>query len=161
RAHRAAAAVRRGRGQFAGRDRHTHRRQRLTAAPASPRQLERGAPGRAGGSWARACPADPGRRERPPARATGSAAGEGGAGRRAETRREAGGDAQGGGRETHGRSWAAGRAPGWEYATAEAPAREEANVVTAIVLIRADVARIPETAESIAQIPQVTEVYSV
>jgi DNA-binding Lrp family transcriptional regulator len=34
-------------------------------------------------------------------------------------------------------------------------------VVTAIVLIKADVARIPETAEEIAQIPAVTEVYSV
>lgn len=34
-------------------------------------------------------------------------------------------------------------------------------MVTAIVLIKADVARIPETAETIAQIPQVTEVYSV
>jgi DNA-binding Lrp family transcriptional regulator len=34
-------------------------------------------------------------------------------------------------------------------------------VVTAIVLIRADVARIPETAEHIAQIPEVSEVYSV
>jgi DNA-binding Lrp family transcriptional regulator len=34
-------------------------------------------------------------------------------------------------------------------------------VVTAIVLIRSDVARIPETAEKIADIPQVTEVYSV
>lgn len=34
-------------------------------------------------------------------------------------------------------------------------------MVTAIVLIRADVTRIPETAEAIAQIPQVTEVYSV
>jgi DNA-binding Lrp family transcriptional regulator len=34
-------------------------------------------------------------------------------------------------------------------------------VVTAIVLIRSDVARIPETAEAIAQIPRVTEVYSV
>ena len=34
-------------------------------------------------------------------------------------------------------------------------------MVTAIVLVRADVARIPETAEAIAQIPQVTEVYSV
>src|SRR6266568_4488071 len=42
-----------------------------------------------------------------------------------------------------------------------ARAREEADVVTAIVLIRADVARIPETAEAIAQIPQVSEVYSV
>ncbi len=34
-------------------------------------------------------------------------------------------------------------------------------MVTAIVLIRAEVNRIPETAETIAQIPQVTEVYSV
>jgi DNA-binding Lrp family transcriptional regulator len=34
-------------------------------------------------------------------------------------------------------------------------------VVTAIVLIKADVARIPETAELIAQMPQVSEVYSV
>lgn len=34
-------------------------------------------------------------------------------------------------------------------------------MVTAIVLIRAEVAGIPETAESIAQIPEVTEVYSV
>jgi DNA-binding Lrp family transcriptional regulator len=34
-------------------------------------------------------------------------------------------------------------------------------VVTAIVLVRADVARIPQTAEAIAQIPQVSEVYSV
>jgi len=34
-------------------------------------------------------------------------------------------------------------------------------VVTAIVLIRADVARIPETGAAIAQIPEVTEVYSV
>ena len=34
-------------------------------------------------------------------------------------------------------------------------------MVTAIVLVRADVARIPEIAEAIAQIPQVTEVYSV
>jgi DNA-binding Lrp family transcriptional regulator len=34
-------------------------------------------------------------------------------------------------------------------------------VITAIVLIRAEVARIPETAEKIADIPQVTEVYSV
>jgi DNA-binding Lrp family transcriptional regulator len=34
-------------------------------------------------------------------------------------------------------------------------------VVTAIVLIKTDVARIPETAEAIAQLPQVTEVYSV
>ncbi|HUC23685.1 MAG TPA: Lrp/AsnC ligand binding domain-containing protein [Streptosporangiaceae bacterium] len=34
-------------------------------------------------------------------------------------------------------------------------------MVTAIVLIKADVADIPETAEAIAQIPAVTEVYSV
>jgi DNA-binding Lrp family transcriptional regulator len=34
-------------------------------------------------------------------------------------------------------------------------------MVTAIVLIKADVARIPQTAEAIAQIPQVSEVYSV
>jgi DNA-binding Lrp family transcriptional regulator len=34
-------------------------------------------------------------------------------------------------------------------------------VITAIVLIKADVARIPETAETIAEMPAVTEVYSV
>jgi DNA-binding Lrp family transcriptional regulator len=34
-------------------------------------------------------------------------------------------------------------------------------VVTAIVLVKADVARIHETAEAIAQIPAVSEVYSV
>ena len=34
-------------------------------------------------------------------------------------------------------------------------------MVTAIVLIKSDVARIPETAELIAQLPSVTEVYSV
>lgn len=34
-------------------------------------------------------------------------------------------------------------------------------MVTAIVLIKADVARIPETAAAIAQIQQVSEVYSV
>ena len=34
-------------------------------------------------------------------------------------------------------------------------------MVTAIVLIKADVARIPETAETIAAMPAVTEVYSV
>lgn len=34
-------------------------------------------------------------------------------------------------------------------------------MVTAIVLIKADVAGIPETAEAIAQIPAVSEVYSV
>jgi DNA-binding Lrp family transcriptional regulator len=38
---------------------------------------------------------------------------------------------------------------------------QEEAVVTAIVLIKADVASIPETAEAIAQIPAVTEVYSV
>jgi DNA-binding Lrp family transcriptional regulator len=34
-------------------------------------------------------------------------------------------------------------------------------VVTAIVLVKTDVARIPETAEAIAQIAEVSEVYSV
>jgi DNA-binding Lrp family transcriptional regulator len=34
-------------------------------------------------------------------------------------------------------------------------------VVTAIVLIKADIQRIPEVAELIVQIPEVTEVYSV
>ena len=34
-------------------------------------------------------------------------------------------------------------------------------MVTAIVLIKADVARIPETAETVAQLASVTEVYSV
>ncbi len=34
-------------------------------------------------------------------------------------------------------------------------------MVTAIVLIKTDVARIPETAETVAQIPAVSEVYSV
>jgi DNA-binding Lrp family transcriptional regulator len=38
---------------------------------------------------------------------------------------------------------------------------QEEVVVTAIVLIKADVASIPETAEAIALIPAVTEVYSV
>jgi DNA-binding Lrp family transcriptional regulator len=38
---------------------------------------------------------------------------------------------------------------------------QEEVVVTAIVLIKSDVASIPETAEAIAQIPAVTEVYSV
>ena len=38
---------------------------------------------------------------------------------------------------------------------------EEANVVTAIVLVRTDVAAIPETGEAIAEIPEVSEVYSV
>jgi len=42
-----------------------------------------------------------------------------------------------------------------------APERREAHLVTAIVLIKSDVARIPETAESIAQIDGVSEVYSV
>ena len=45
--------------------------------------------------------------------------------------------------------------------TAQAPAIQEAAMVTAIVLIKADVTRIPETAEAIAQISQVSEVYSV
>ncbi len=53
----------------------------------------------------------------------------------------------GGGRYATGHGWAS--APG------------EADVITAIVLVRADVARIPETAEAIAQIPEVSEVYSV
>jgi DNA-binding Lrp family transcriptional regulator len=44
---------------------------------------------------------------------------------------------------------------------AKVPKIEEAAMVTAIVLIKADVARIPETAEAIAQIQQVSEVYSV
>jgi DNA-binding Lrp family transcriptional regulator len=34
-------------------------------------------------------------------------------------------------------------------------------VVTAIVLVRAEIQRIPEVAEMIAQIPEVSEVYSV
>jgi DNA-binding Lrp family transcriptional regulator len=34
-------------------------------------------------------------------------------------------------------------------------------VITAIVLVKTDVARIPETAETIAEIPEVSEVYSV
>ena len=38
---------------------------------------------------------------------------------------------------------------------------KEVAVVTAIVLIKTDVARIPETAETVAQIPAVSEVYSV
>ena len=38
---------------------------------------------------------------------------------------------------------------------------QEAAMVTAIVLIKADVTRIPETAEAIAQIREVSEVYSV
>jgi DNA-binding Lrp family transcriptional regulator len=37
----------------------------------------------------------------------------------------------------------------------------EASVVTAIVLVRAEIQRIPEVAETIAQIPEVSEVYSV
>src|SRR5438034_10403355 len=53
--------------------------------------------------------------------------------------------------------------PAGRYATGDgwASTPEEADVVTAIVLVRADVARIPETAEAIAQIPPVSEVYSV
>lgn len=46
-------------------------------------------------------------------------------------------------------------------AGARVPRIQEAAMVTAIVLIKADVARIPETAEAIAQIEQVSEVYSV
>jgi DNA-binding Lrp family transcriptional regulator len=38
---------------------------------------------------------------------------------------------------------------------------EEAAVVTAIVLVKTEVARISETAEEISQIPEVSEVYSV
>src|SRR5450432_458771 len=38
---------------------------------------------------------------------------------------------------------------------------EEERMVTAIVLVKVDVASIPETAETIAQIPGVSEVYSV
>jgi DNA-binding Lrp family transcriptional regulator len=34
-------------------------------------------------------------------------------------------------------------------------------VVTAIVLVKADIQRIPEVAETIAEIPEVSEVYSV
>jgi DNA polymerase III epsilon subunit family exonuclease len=45
--------------------------------------------------------------------------------------------------------------------TAKAPAIQEAAMVTAIVLIKADVTRIPQTAEAIAQISEVSEVYSV
>src|SRR5205814_2025934 len=37
----------------------------------------------------------------------------------------------------------------------------EASVVTAIVLVRAEIQRIPEVAEEIAQLPEVSEVYSV
>jgi DNA polymerase III epsilon subunit family exonuclease len=59
---------------------------------------------------------------------------------------------------------AIGAAPS-RYDIAAAGARvsriQEAAMVTAIVLIKADVARIPETAEAIAQIGQVSEVYSV
>ncbi len=46
-------------------------------------------------------------------------------------------------------------------AGARAPGAQEAAMVTAIVLIKSDVARIPETAEAIAQIEEVSEVYSV
>jgi DNA-binding Lrp family transcriptional regulator len=34
-------------------------------------------------------------------------------------------------------------------------------VITAIVLVKADVARIPEVAEALAEVPSVSEVYSV
>ena len=56
------------------------------------------------------------------------------------------------------------RAAEQRYATPEgspAAAMRRRQVITAIVLLKADVARIPETAEIVAQIPQVTEVYSV
>src|SRR5262249_51536543 len=59
---------------------------------------------------------------------------------------------------------AIGRAPSrYDVAAADArvPRIQEAAMVTAIVLIKADVTRIPETAEAIAQIDQVSEVYSV
>jgi DNA polymerase III epsilon subunit family exonuclease len=46
-------------------------------------------------------------------------------------------------------------------AVQRANSAREAAMVTAIVLIKADVAGIPETAEAIAQIPEVSEVYSV
>ncbi len=46
-------------------------------------------------------------------------------------------------------------------AGARAPRAGEAAMVTAIVLIKTDVASIPETAQAIAQIKQVSEVYSV
>jgi DNA polymerase III epsilon subunit family exonuclease len=46
-------------------------------------------------------------------------------------------------------------------AGARAPGVREAAMVTAIVLIKADVASIPETAAAIAQINEVSEVYSV
>jgi DNA polymerase III epsilon subunit family exonuclease len=44
---------------------------------------------------------------------------------------------------------------------ARAPGTQEVAMVTAIVLIKADVTRIPETAAAIAQINEVSEVYSV
>ncbi len=59
---------------------------------------------------------------------------------------------------------AAARAPSrYDVAAAGAQAHQtqEAAMVTAIVLIKADVTRIPETAEAIAQIREVSEVYSV
>jgi DNA polymerase III epsilon subunit family exonuclease len=46
-------------------------------------------------------------------------------------------------------------------AGARAPGIQEAAMVTAIVLIKAEVTRIPETAQAIAQINEVSEVYSV
>jgi DNA polymerase III epsilon subunit family exonuclease len=49
----------------------------------------------------------------------------------------------------------------YDCAPAGAQAIQEAAMVTAIVLIKADVTRIPETAEAIAQISEVSEVYSV
>jgi DNA-binding Lrp family transcriptional regulator len=65
------------------------------------------------------------------------------------------GDSVAGGRGPPGRCTLL-RRPGRGF-----PAAQEATVVTAIVLIKAKVARIPETAETVAQLPSVTEVYSV
>ncbi len=65
-----------------------------------------------------------------------------------------------------GRTWVAAGPPQssrYDYAAAgaRAPVTQEAAMVTAIVLIKSDVASIPETAQAIAQIPEVSEVYSV
>src|SRR5258708_34835209 len=54
-----------------------------------------------------------------------------------------------------------GRAAASTLCGRRAEQRYATAVVTAIVLIKADVAGSPETAEAIAQIPAVTEVYSV
>jgi DNA-binding Lrp family transcriptional regulator len=73
----------------------------------------------------------------------------------------------GGLRKASGLRKAGGREPGGRsrYDCAAAGARDpgawEAAMVTAIVLIKCDVARIPETAEAIATIAEVSEVYSV